>query len=98
MQVMKYSPPSADSMMQIQLYLQNNSNAVDSNHGSAGDHLNDHLGFNKTGGSVRFNNRKFSPGKLNMGSWLSLGVFFLLVFIGLLRWWNNMKRIRKIRD
>ena len=88
MQVMKYTPPTADSMMQIQLYLQNNK-AVESSHVSADGYSADHLKLNMVGNNVRFDDRKFSPGKLNMGSWLSLGVFFLLTFIGLLRWWNS---------
>ncbi len=88
MQVMKYSPPSADSMMQIQLYLQNNK-AVEPGHVSAGEYSANHLKLNMAGNSVRFNDRTFSPVKLNMGSWLSLGVFFLLAFIGLLRWWYS---------
>jgi len=83
MQVMKYSPPSADSMMQIQLYLQNNK-AVEPGLVSAGEYSGNHLKLNMAGNSVRFNDRKFSS-----GSWLSLGVFFLLAFIGLLRWWNS---------
>ena len=83
MQVMKYSPPSADSMMQIQLYLQNNK-AAEASHVSADGYSADHLKLNMAGNSVRFNDRKFSS-----GSWLSLGVFFLLIFIGLLRWWNS---------
>ncbi len=83
MQVMKYSPPSADSMMQIQLYLQNNK-AAEPGHVSAGEYSADHLKLNMAGDSVRFENRK-----LNSGSWLSLGVFFLLAFIGLLRWWHS---------
>ncbi len=88
MQVMKYSPPSADSMMQIQLYLQNN-RAVEPSHVSAGEYSANHLKLNMAGNSVRLNDRKFSQRNLNMGSWLSLGVFFLLAFIGLLRWWNS---------
>ncbi len=83
MQVMKYSPPSADSMLQIQLYLQNNK-AVEPSHVSAGEYSANHLKLNMAGNSVRLNDRKFSS-----GSWLSLGVFFLLAFIGLLRWWNS---------
>ena len=99
MQVMKYAPPSADSMMQIQLYLQNNKNRVDTNHVSAGDHSSDPLGLNMAGDSISFNDRKFSA-----GSWLSLGLFFLLVFIGLLRWWsshqqmNHLNSIKQIKD
>lgn len=80
MQVMKYPPPSVDSMMQIQLYLQNNTNRVETSTVSAGDYLT----LNMSGDSVDFNNRKFST-----GSWWSLGLFFLLSFIGLVRWWKN---------
>ncbi len=100
MQVMKYAPPSVDSMMQIQLYLQKSSAAVvDSNHVSTDDYSSDHLGLNKTGDSASFNNRKFSA-----GSWLSLGVFIVLAFIGLLRWWhshqqmNNPSHIKQNKD
>ena len=88
MQVMKYSPPSADSMMQIQLFLQNNK-AVEPSHVSAGDYSANHLKLNMAGNSVRLNDRKFSQSQLNMGSWLSLGVFFLLAFIGFLRCWHS---------
>lgn len=92
MQVMKYPPPSADSMMQIQLYLQNN-NSINSRFVSTDDSSSDNVTANKTGGKVSFKNRK-----LNAGSWLSLGVFFLLVFIGLLRWRNSMKRVKQTKD
>jgi cytochrome c5 len=81
MQVMKYQPPSADSMMQIQLYLQNNK-AVEASHVSA-----DHLKLNMAGNSVSFDDRKDGLRDLNTGSWLSLGVFFILALIGFLRWW-----------
>ena len=83
MQVMKYSPPSADSMMQIQLYLQNNK-AVEPDYVSVDENSVGHLKLNMAGNGVRFSDRKFSS-----GSWLSLGIFFLLIFIGLLRWWNS---------
>ncbi|NOQ68682.1 MAG: hypothetical protein GQ573_01000 [Gammaproteobacteria bacterium] len=97
MQVMKYPLPSADSMMQIQLYLQNNK-SVDSNNNSSDDFPADHLALNKTGNSVSLKNSKFSPAKLNMGSWLSLGVFFLLTFIGFLRWWKSHRRVVRIKQ
>ncbi len=92
MQVMKYSPPSADSMMQIQFYLQNNE-AVEPSHVSASEYSGNHLKLNMTGDSVSFNDRKLSA-----GSWLSLGVFFLLACIGLLRWWNSHQHIKHIKD
>jgi cytochrome c5 len=87
MQVMKYSPPTADSMMQIQLYLQNNK-AVEPSLVSAGEYSANHLKLNMAGDSVHLNDRKFSS-----GSWLSLGVFFLLAAIGLLRWWFSLQQI-----
>ena len=87
MQVMKYSPPSADSMMQIQLYLQNNYNTVEDDRGATGGHIN----TNMAGDSISFNSRKFSA-----GSWLSLGVFFLLAVIGFLRWWNSNHQINRM--
>jgi cytochrome c5 len=80
MQVMKYDPPSVDSMMQIQLYLQNNKSRVDINPVSAGDYLS----LNMSGDSVSFKSRN-----LGVGSWLSLGLFLLLAFIGLVRWWRS---------
>lgn len=89
MQVMKYPPPSADSMMQIQLYLQKIKYSVDSNHVSADDRLN----INMSGDSVSYKSRKFGA-----GSWLSLGVFFLLVIIGVLRWWKSHQRMNNIKQ
>ncbi len=97
MQVMKYSPPSADSMMQIQLYLQNNKNTV----GTEDVSVTDNLKLNMSGESISFKNKKFSQSKLNMGSWVSLGVFFVLVSIGLLRWsssYLNTDRTKQMKD
>ena len=94
MQVMKYSPPSADSMMQIQLYLQNNKNSVDTEYVSVIDDVK----LNMSGDSISFNNREFDQSKLNMGSWLSLGVFFVLASIGLLRWYNSYVRTTRIKQ
>ncbi|PCJ85435.1 MAG: hypothetical protein COA54_11310 [Thiotrichaceae bacterium] len=93
MQVMKYSPPSVDSMMQIQLYLQSHNTSADSSHISAGDYSGNLLRLNMSGNNISFNDRKFSQRNLNMGSWLSLGVFFLLVLIGLLRWWHSHQQM-----
>ena len=98
MKVMKYSPPSADTMMQIQLYLQKNKNPVEVKHISADDDLSNHssdhqrlnpLGPNMGGDRISFADRKFSP-----GSWLALGPFFVLVIIGLLRWWLKHQRMK----
>lgn len=87
MQVMKYSPPSADSMMQIQLYLQNNNNRVDA------EPVTENLKLNMSGESISFKNKKFSS-----GSWLSLGVFFVLISIGLLRWYSSYLRTTRIKQ
>lgn len=86
MQVMKYSPPTADSMLLIQRYLQNNK-AVEISRVVTDEISGDHLKLNMTGNSVRFKENKFSD-----GSWLSLGVFFLLASIGFVRWWNSYQR------
>jgi cytochrome c5 len=96
MQVMKYPPPSADSMMQIQLYLQN-SKFVEPSHFSDTKYLSNNSQLNMAGNNIRFNDRKSSPGKLNMGSWLSLGVFFILAFIGFLRWWNSHQHSHSLK-
>ena len=79
MEVMKYSPPSADNMMLIQHYLQNN-HFTKANDVATGAYP----GLNISGGSIGFNERK-----LTAGSWWSLGVFFVLTLIGLLRWWHS---------
>lgn len=83
MEVMKYAPPSADTMMQIQLYLQNNINLVKAENLSTDDSLQfdqDNDGRSEIG--------------FSFGSWLALAPFFLLLTIGLLRWWNNRQRVK----
>jgi len=85
MEVMKYAPPSADTMMQIQLYWQNNINPVETEAVSADDFLMP----DQSNDSVHVSDRKFS-----FGSWLALAPFFLLIIIGLLRWWNNHQRMK----
>ena len=89
MQVMKYDPPSVDSMMQIQLYLQNSENRVDTTPVSSGDSLS----LNMSGDSISFNDRN-----LSVGSWLSLGLFLLLTFIGLLRWWKSHQEVNYLTN
>ena len=86
MVVMKYSPPSADTMMQIQLYLQNNNHPVATNPVP----VSDHLAPTATGDAVSFYNRSFS-----LGSWLALGPFFLFVAIGLVRWRKNYRHVNR---
>jgi len=94
MQVMQYSPPSADSMTQIQLYLQNNKAHVDAGEVSVADNLK--LGI--TGENIGLKNREPGQGDLGLGSWVSLGVFFLLISIGLLRWSNNYLNTERTRQ
>lgn len=85
MEVMKYAPPSADTMMQIQLYLQNNANPIE-----AVDALtDDSLMLDQDNDNVHLFDRGFS-----FGSWLALAPFFVLIIIGLLRWWNNHQRMK----
>lgn len=83
MEVMKYAPPSTDTMMQIQLYLQNNVNSVEAGNLST----DDSLVIDQDSGNLP--EREFS-----FGSWLALAPFFLLITIGLLRWWNNHQRVK----
>jgi len=87
MVIMKYAPPSADSMMQIQLYLQNNNHPVATNPVAASDHLAPAT----TGDAANFYGRSFS-----LGSWLALGPFFLFVTVGLVRWWKNHQRVNRL--
>ncbi len=83
MAVMKYSPPSSDSMMQIQLYLQENSGSIAVSNAA----VDEWLTVEKNTDVDKFYNKSF-----NFGSWLALAPFFILVFIGLLRWWSDHKR------
>jgi cytochrome c5 len=87
MVVMKYSPPSADTMMQIQLYLQKHNLPVATNPVA----VSDHLAPTATGDAVSFYNRSFS-----LGSWLALGPFFLFVAIGLVRWRKNYRHVNRL--
>lgn len=89
MQVMRYDPPAVDSMMQIQLYLQNNKNRDDTSSTSADDYLS----INMSGDTISFKNRDFSA-----GSWLSLGLFLFLAFVGLLRWWRSHQYVKCITN
>lgn len=86
MEVMKYAPPAADIMLQIQLYLQKYDNTIAASPVPAGDHLT----FDGAGDSFNLYSRSFS-----LGSWLALGPFFILVIIGLVRWWNNHQHVNR---
>ena len=86
MEVMKYPPPSADIMMQIQLYLQKNAKSVAASQVPVGDHLT----LDVDGDSIRVYDRSFNP-----GSWFALGPFFMLIVIGLVRWWNNHQHVNR---
>ena len=83
MAVMKYSPPSQELMVQIQYFLEQN--------------LQTELDAAPTGtapvlsgimGDSGFNVRDV----FDSGRWLALGPFLLLVFIGLVRWWQGRAR------
>lgn len=87
MVVMKYPPPSAYTMMQIQHYLQKNSHPVTTNPVA----VSDHLAPTATGDAASFYNRSFST-----GSWLALGPFFLFVAIGLVRWRKKYRHIDRL--
>lgn len=89
MAVMKYTPPTTDAMMQIQLYMQNSHNAVDAENYSPDESLILGQGYD----GVRLPDRGFS-----FGSWLALAPFFLLVMVGLLRWWNNHRRLKYLNQ
>ncbi len=86
MEVMKYSPPSADIMMQIQHYLQKNDNPVGASHIP----VDDRLMLDVDSDSVSMHDRSFS-----FSSWLALGPFFVFVIIGLVRWWNSRQHLSR---
>jgi mono/diheme cytochrome c family protein len=86
MVVMKYAPPSADTLMQVQLYLQMNNNPVATDPVAVSGRLTPAA----AGDAVSFYDRSFS-----LGSWLALGPFFLFVIIGLVRWWNNHQHVNR---
>ena len=87
MVVMKYSPPSADAMMQIQLYLQKNNHPVTTNPVVAGDYP----APSAANDAASFYDRSFS-----LGSWLALGPFFLFAIIGLVRWRKNRHPVNRL--
>ncbi|MDT8387812.1 MAG: hypothetical protein RQ736_09870 [Thiogranum sp.] len=78
MAVMKYSPPSADVMGQIQLYLQQNIPPAPGpdRHSAA------------TTGASRFDVSEL----LDERRWMAVGPFLLLIVIGLSRWWRGRNR------
>jgi cytochrome c5 len=78
MVIMKYSPPSADTMLQIQLYLQMQNYSVTTNPVAVSNHPA------AAAIDASFYSRSFS-----LGSWLAVGPFLLFVVIGLVRWWKN---------
>lgn len=84
MTVMKYTPPSSDVLMQIQLYIQSHTRASDAGEAS----MDNYLTTNINSDSVQWRDRSFSS-----ASWLALGPFFVLVIIGLVRWRNNHRHI-----
>ncbi len=75
MTVMKYTPPSAEVMLQIQHYLQSNM-------------TNDSITLTTIEKSKAVNKiRQAKVAMLYPESWLALGPFLLLVIIGFGRWW-----------
>lgn len=83
MTVMQYAPPAGDTMLQIQLYLQQ--------HAPAGT---DSIPVSRVAASTE-NTRDSGPGvREPSGSrrWLALGPFLLLAAIGMLRWWRGSVR------
>jgi len=84
MEVMKYSPPSAEAMMQIQLYLQDKDNFLQTNHVPISQYSIKNQGDIAVGSYER---------SLSLGSWFALAPFFVLVIIGLVRWLSNRKHV-----
>lgn len=80
MTVMKYSPPSQERMVQIQLYLQQNlpdePDAIPENAQL--------LSSARAGGSGSGASEFFAGGR-----WLALGPFLLLALVGVARWWRG---------
>ena len=87
MLVMKYPPPSPDAMMQIQLYLQ--------------PYTTYPLSMNSIELSAGTDN-KMTPEPSRNGRWLALAPFFLLVFLGIVRWWigfsNDSRRAEGVES
>ena len=82
MEIMKYEPPTTAAMMQIQLYMQNQVNVKNTSSKSL-------LMLDQN------NERRHSPDSgFSFGSWLALAPFFLLVVVGLLRWWKSHQRLK----
>lgn len=84
MEVMKYTPPSSDVLMQIQLYIQNASDTLQADTITESDYLT----LNINSGTIEWQDRS-----INSASWLALGPFFVLVIIGLIRWRNNHRHV-----
>lgn len=77
MLIMKYPPPSPDTMMQIQLYLQQYATYPSSTN---------HMGLPADSG-----NKKTTQPSHN-ARWLALGPFFLLAILGMARWWISRSK------
>lgn len=80
MQVMQYSPPSADNLMQIHLFLQ------------TGQYTQDIASTNSQDPEIGVLN---STRKHYVESSMALGPFLLLAIIGLLRWYVSYKQHRQ---
>jgi len=83
MTVMKYSLPSADVMLQIQHFLQQQYPTATSETALVNEP------------SIQHNQNTIKKDKsLRLDSWLALGPFLLLVILGLVRWWHSTRAHR----
>ncbi|MCW9023308.1 MAG: hypothetical protein OQK73_01380 [Gammaproteobacteria bacterium] len=89
MSVMKYEPISAEVLLQIQRYLQLNSNVIQQEH------------IVKSG-RQEFRSYVIEEnsyhGFSHLGSWFALGPFFLLALAGVIRWWSTQKKYKTLTE
>lgn len=83
MSVMKYSPPSRELMVQIQYFLEQNLQTEPDTVPADTDPV-----LSGITGDSGFNASDIFDG----GRWMALGPFLLLVFVGLVRWWQGRVR------
>ena len=83
MTIMKYSLPSSETMMQIQVFLQQ----YNRNNSSIDFAVSQQSELNNKQNSSSSQTRSS-----NTGSWLALGPFSLLILLGLTRWWFNQHK------
>jgi cytochrome c5 len=83
MSVMKYAPPSRELMVQIRYFLQQNLQTGPDTVPAETDPV-----LSGITGDSGFNARDV----FDRGRWMALGPFLLLVFVGLVRWWQGRVR------